>query len=602
MLSKSPRREKVVLSEQLDVGSKLRSRSDESGEVDVGSYVGGSRLVERVRPQVVGPIGPKRPIPSARSQVFSRVAVVDDEKRSGRDSRQHVLEPGAGLQLDLDPAARFDRPGKHPQPLIYFRPRWRIDECKPVAIVANPPFPPSTFSQLGDGHREVVDQLVGDDDAADRIGKVPDVACDSFEGKQPGKGEAGGRRDVDRPSLHGFAIEGRGIQQRAKKGTRAGPNFNHNEGVADPLVLRCNEARDRFSKESAHLRASQEVATLLRPKRVTREETARPVQSEFHEAVERDWTVVGDLLANGLHDSQYGQSPDAHRLPSLAWTSDFPSSRLTKPCNRLKWGGRPRRRGLNRCSFLSILIFRSPGSRRGAGSPTLPRSRSGTGDRSILSSRWVRWRPRPHRLKLGTGITLVAQRDPIWLAKEVATLDHLSGGRVIFGIGYGWNKEEMASHGVAYPQRRAILREKILMMKSLWTEDVASFKGELLNLEPSWAWPKPVQKPHPPIIMGGAAGPRTIGDMVEFCDGWMPLATRHDLDGNLATVRSAVEAAGRDPASFNITTSATKGAKENIEHLIALGVDRIVFNLPQKEPAVVLDRIGSLSSLVAEYS
>jgi probable F420-dependent oxidoreductase len=206
------------------------------------------------------------------------------------------------------------------------------------------------------------------------------------------------------------------------------------------------------------------------------------------------------------------------------------------------------------------------------------------------------------RLKLGTGITLVAQRDPIWLAKEVATLDHLSGGRVIFGIGYGWNKEEMASHGVAYRQRRAMLREKILMMKSLWTEDVASYSGELLTLEPSWAWPKPVQKPHPPIIMGGAAGPRTIGDMVEFCDGWMPLATRHDLDGNLTTVRSAVEAAGRDPASFNITTSATKGAKENIEHLIDLGVDRIVFNLPQKEPAEVLDRIGNLRVLVAEYS
>jgi probable F420-dependent oxidoreductase len=207
-----------------------------------------------------------------------------------------------------------------------------------------------------------------------------------------------------------------------------------------------------------------------------------------------------------------------------------------------------------------------------------------------------------NRLKLGTGITLVAQRDPIWLAKEVASLDHISGGRVIFGVGYGWNKEELASHGVAYEQRRAVLRERILMMKSLWTEEVASFRGELLRLEPSWAWPKPVQKPHPPIIMGGAAGPKTIADMVEFCDGWMPLGTRHDLDGKLSIVRQEVEAAGRDPSDFSITAYGVKGTTENVEHLIEVGVDRIVFNLPQREPAEVLDRIGDLRDLIAGYA
>ena len=207
-----------------------------------------------------------------------------------------------------------------------------------------------------------------------------------------------------------------------------------------------------------------------------------------------------------------------------------------------------------------------------------------------------------NRLKLGTGITLVAQRDPIWLAKEVASLDHISRGRVIFGIGYGWNKEELASHGVAYERRREILRERILMMKSLWTEEVASFEGELAHLDPSWAWPKPVQSPHPPIIMGGAAGPRTIADMVEFCDGWMPLGTRHDLDGRLSVVRQAVAAAGRDPSSFSITAYGAKGANENVEHLIELGVDRIVFNLPQREPAEVLDRIGKLGDLIAGYA
>ncbi|MGH8927618.1 MAG: LLM class F420-dependent oxidoreductase [Acidimicrobiia bacterium] len=206
------------------------------------------------------------------------------------------------------------------------------------------------------------------------------------------------------------------------------------------------------------------------------------------------------------------------------------------------------------------------------------------------------------RLKLGTGITLVAQRDPIWLAKEVATLDHISGGRVLFGIGYGWNKEEMASHGVAYTKRRALLREKILMMKGLWTEDEASFDGELIHLEPSWAWPKPAQKPHPPVLMGGAAGPKTIAHMVEFCDGWMPLATRHDLEGKLSRVREAVEAAGRDPDTFTITTYGARATKESVEHLIELKVDRIVFNLPQKGPGEVLERIGILKDLAAEYA
>jgi probable F420-dependent oxidoreductase len=206
------------------------------------------------------------------------------------------------------------------------------------------------------------------------------------------------------------------------------------------------------------------------------------------------------------------------------------------------------------------------------------------------------------RLKLATGITLVAQRDPIWLAKEVATLDFMSGGRVLFGIGYGWNKEELASHGVRYSDRRALLRERILMMKAIWTEEEASFDGEILHLEPSWAWPKPIQKPHPPILMGGAAGPKTIADMVEFCDGWMPLATRHDLEGNISEVRQAVEDAGRDPSTFTFTTYGAKGTRETVEHLIEVGVDRVVFNLPQRQPAEVLDRVAELKELIADYA
>ena len=197
------------------------------------------------------------------------------------------------------------------------------------------------------------------------------------------------------------------------------------------------------------------------------------------------------------------------------------------------------------------------------------------------------------KLRLGTGITLLAQRDPIWTAKEVASLDHISGGRVLFGIGYGWNKEELASHGVAYNERRALLREKMLIMKSLWTEDEASFQGEHLKLEPSWAWPKPVQKPHPPVIMGAEAGPRTIADMVEFCDGWMPLATRHDIAGKVEQVRESVAAAGRDPSTFQIIASNAR--PETLDTLREIGVDGAIFGLPSKGRDDVMSRLDHLT-------
>ncbi len=199
-------------------------------------------------------------------------------------------------------------------------------------------------------------------------------------------------------------------------------------------------------------------------------------------------------------------------------------------------------------------------------------------------------------LKLGTGITLVAQRDPLWTAKEVATLDHLSGGRILFGVGYGWNKEEMAQHGTPYPRRRELLREKVLLMKTLWTEAEASFQGEHLTLEPSWAWPKPVQKPHPPIIMGADAGPRTIADIVEFCDGWMPLATRMNVVDRAADVRHALEDAGRDPASFEITAYAAK--TEDLDLLAEAGVDRAVFSIPPAGPDAILPRLDGLAEAV----
>ncbi len=203
------------------------------------------------------------------------------------------------------------------------------------------------------------------------------------------------------------------------------------------------------------------------------------------------------------------------------------------------------------------------------------------------------------RLRLGTGITLVAQRDPIWLAKQVASLDVLSGGRVLFGVGYGWNKEEMAHHGVRYGERRAILREKVLAMRALWTEDEASFAGEHVRLEPSWAWPKPAQQPHPPVIMGASPGPKTFSHVVEFCDGFMPIHGRTDVVARLPELRRAAEEAGRDPASIELGLFISPRRPEEIERLAGAGFGRFVLRLPAAPPAEVLPLLDEHAALAA---
>ena len=201
-------------------------------------------------------------------------------------------------------------------------------------------------------------------------------------------------------------------------------------------------------------------------------------------------------------------------------------------------------------------------------------------------------------LKVGSGITLVAQRDPIWLAKQVASVDSLSGGRLQFGIGYGWNKEEMAQHGVRYTERRALLREKVLMMKELWTSEEASFEGDLIELEPSWAWPKPRQQPHPPIIMGGAAGPKTLAHIVEFCDGWMPIYGRHPIADEISELTQAAETAGRDPASINVGVFSAPRDERKLQELAAAGVDRAIFSLPSVEAHVVIEKLDKYATFL----
>lgn len=200
-------------------------------------------------------------------------------------------------------------------------------------------------------------------------------------------------------------------------------------------------------------------------------------------------------------------------------------------------------------------------------------------------------------IKLATGICLVAQRDPIHTAKEVASLDRISGGRFVFGIGYGWNKEEMAHHGTDYGERRAILRENILAMKQLWTEDEAGFDGDHVSFEPSWAWPKPTQSPHPPIVLGGDAGPKTAADIAEFCDGWMPIAGRHSLDA-WDTVVAACEEAGRDPATVELGVFVAPADPAKLTELAERGVRRGVLGLPQGPRDEVMRALDDFAPLI----
>lgn len=201
-------------------------------------------------------------------------------------------------------------------------------------------------------------------------------------------------------------------------------------------------------------------------------------------------------------------------------------------------------------------------------------------------------------IKLATGICLVVERDPIHTAKQVATLDHLSNGRFIFGIGGGWNAEEMANHGTEYKTRFTLMRERIEAMKAIWTQDVASYQGTHVNLEPMWCWPKPVQKPYPPIIVGGGfpQGPKRA---IAYGDGWMPVAGR-DLDmlQIIPRYRQMVAEAGRDPDSLPMSVF---GAEPNADHLKRLrdaGVVRAILLLPTIGKVEALKRLDASAKVI----
>ena len=198
-------------------------------------------------------------------------------------------------------------------------------------------------------------------------------------------------------------------------------------------------------------------------------------------------------------------------------------------------------------------------------------------------------------IRVATGICLLIQRDPIHTAKQVASVDLVSNGRFMFGIGAGWNREEMADHGTEFSSRWKLLREKTEAMKSIWTQDVAEYHGEMVEFGPMWCWPKPVQKPHPPVILGGS-GPKILERVVRYADGWMP--NRGDVIERIPELQRMAKDAGREriPVSYYPRPGA-----EEIERLAKAGVDRCIYYVPPDGRDAALRKLEELATMIRPF-
>ena len=205
-------------------------------------------------------------------------------------------------------------------------------------------------------------------------------------------------------------------------------------------------------------------------------------------------------------------------------------------------------------------------------------------------------------LKVGTGVCLVNQRDPIQTAKLVASIDQVSQGRFLFGIGIGWNAEEMEDHGTVFTTRAKLVRERVEAMKAIWTEAKPEYHGELVNFDPMMAWPKPVQKPHPPVIVGGAF-PQAARRAVRYGEGWIPLAGRPGTGDVFETVpkfRAMLAEAGRDASSCPVTLFGVGEDADALKRYRDLGIDRVTAALPPAKEDVVLPILDRWATLIRQ--
>jgi probable F420-dependent oxidoreductase len=199
-------------------------------------------------------------------------------------------------------------------------------------------------------------------------------------------------------------------------------------------------------------------------------------------------------------------------------------------------------------------------------------------------------------LRLATGVCLVVQRDPIQTAKDVATLDQVSKGRFLFGIGGGWNAEEMENHGTVYKTRFSLMRERVAAMKAIWTQSKAEYHGKLVDFEPIMTWPKPVQKPHPPVLVGGG-WPGAAQRAIEYGDGWMPINIPGRLIRRIPEFWEAVKSAGRDPKTIELSIFGMGPDADEIAKFGEAGASRVVFMLPSEPAEKILPRLDSLAEL-----
>jgi probable F420-dependent oxidoreductase len=200
------------------------------------------------------------------------------------------------------------------------------------------------------------------------------------------------------------------------------------------------------------------------------------------------------------------------------------------------------------------------------------------------------------RIKLGTGICLVIERDPIILAKEVASLDVISNGRVIFGIGAGWNAEEMENHGTAFKGRWRLLRERILAMKEIWTKEKPEFHGEYVNFDPMWCWPKPVQPGGPPVLLGSWSK-KCFERVADYCDGWIPINRGAQLKSALPQLREAASRAGRRFEDLHLGVFGVSPREDAAKKLVDWGFSHLIFGLSPAKADKVLPLLDTQAKI-----